>query len=110
VTRGLPLQRCDACSLAVFPPRLACPICGGRRWREEHTDGGVAEQVTVVRHALGHDGGDPHGLASVLTDAGPLVIAGTDPGLSPGSRVELWRDGNVLRAERPGFQPVERGG
>lgn len=96
--RGLPIERCDACGHAVFPPRLACPDCGARAWRPDLAETGVAEQITVVRHAIGRGGDPPSAIASVRADVGPLLVARVEPGLRPGCRVELWRDSGVLRA------------
>jgi uncharacterized OB-fold protein len=68
---------------AVFPPRVLCPRCGSRDWHDEQAGPGTAVQVTTHR-AGGH-------VASVVLDAGPVVVARAD-GIAPGSRVELEDD------------------
>ena len=68
---------------AVFPPRAVCPRCGSREWHGSPAGAGIAEQVTTHRA-----GGQ---IASVLLDAGPVVVARAD-GIEPGSRVVLEDD------------------
>jgi uncharacterized OB-fold protein len=85
------VQVCDRCSHAVFPVRVLCPRCGSRDWHEIAAAGGVAEQVTTHRA-----GGR---IASVATDAGPVVIARAGEGVERGSRVALEFDGGAPVAD-----------
>lgn len=81
------VQVCDRCGHAVFPVRVLCPRCGSRDWHEIVAAGGVAEQVTTHREA--------GRIASVATDAGPIVIARAKKGVQPGSPVALELDGGA---------------
>jgi uncharacterized protein len=84
---NLLVQVCDRCGHAVFPVRVLCPRCGSRDWHEIVADAGVIEQVTTHRA-----GGR---VASVATDAGPVVIARAGEGVERGSRVALELDGGA---------------
>ncbi|WP_347556476.1 hypothetical protein [Robbsia sp. KACC 23696] len=78
----LQLTRCTHCDLCVFPARFLCPACGGATWRAQEGTQGRITEWTLVRARIGvdaraDDGGPVH-LASVETDAGPVVIARID--------------------------------
>lgn len=83
MTRGLPVSVCLDCGHAVFPARALCPRCGSARWLEELVEGGVVEEATSRAGT---------GVASVRTDAGPVVIARSPDSAPPGSRVALELD------------------
>jgi uncharacterized OB-fold protein len=97
---GVPICVCSACGHAVFPPRLLCPKCAGSQWREEAVDRGVVEEAT---EALFRAGSEPvtRRLASVRTDAGPIVIARLLDDARPGAAVSLaLSDGAVSARPR----------
>jgi uncharacterized OB-fold protein len=50
LARGVLLfQRCAACSAAIFPPRVACPSCGGAELGTEESRGyGEVYSTTAV--------------------------------------------------------------
>jgi uncharacterized OB-fold protein len=77
---------CTACGEAVFPPRALCPSCGGRDWRSVEAADGTVEQMT-------ERGGVA--IASVRTDAGPVVVARAAASCAPGDVVRLEADGGV---------------
>ncbi len=109
ITRELEVERCAACAVAVFPPRLACPACGAERWRREPADAGTVEEVTTVHRAVGGPDG-ASSIASVRADAGPMLVVAVAPGTPPGARVALGYEGDVLRAVlRAAPQPSEEG-
>ncbi len=82
---------CASCGRAAFPPRLACPGCGGGEFREERTEEGVLEAVA--------DRGEVR-LGAVRLPQGPLAIARVEGDVQVGARVSLDEDGAV---------PVARG-
>ena len=79
----LAFQRCGTCGAAVYPPRLMCPVDGGRElaW-EESAGAGVVYSATTVH---GREGS--HGLCLVDLDEGYRVMAAGAPDI--GARVEL---------------------
>jgi uncharacterized protein len=88
----LSILRCNACGEALFPARYRCPHCGDATWTSEPAARGVVEESTVVRHRVGAQGsGDVH-LASVRTQAGPVVIARSVAALRAGEAVSLAID------------------
>lgn len=88
----LAIQRCNACGEAVFPARYRCPRCGAAHWTSEPAEGGAVEESTVVRHRVGAQGTGDVYLASVRTQAGPVVIARSDTALREGEAVALFID------------------
>jgi uncharacterized protein len=77
---------CAACGEAVFPPRALCPSCGGRDWRWVEAGDGTVEQTTER---------DGVAIASVRTDAGPIVLARASVSCATGNAVRLEADGGV---------------
>jgi len=65
-SRGVAMRECRNCGHVVFPPRALCPGCGAWDWKPRRVECGVVEAVTRA-------GGNE--LASVRTDAGPVVTA-----------------------------------
>ena len=84
---------CGACSHRAFPKRLLCPRCGGAQFRAIAAEFGLLEEVTTS------SAGDT--IASVRTEAGPLVLAGLDRPLATGSRVRLTRRPGLFAAAAP---------
>lgn len=88
----LAIQRCNACGEAVFPARYRCPRCGAADWASEPATSGAVEDSTVVRHRVGAQGTGDVYIASVRTQAGPVVIARSEAALREGEAVALVID------------------
>lgn len=85
----LKVFQCTQCGHTLFPARYFCPACGGGQWRECGVERGTIAESTVLRHRVGAQGdGDVH-LASVVTSAGPIVIARLEHALRSGDAVSL---------------------
>jgi uncharacterized OB-fold protein len=85
----LKVFQCMQCEVTLFPARYFCPACGGGEWRECMVQRGTLAESTVVRHRVGaQDAGDVH-LASVVTSAGPIVVARLDHAMQYGDAVSL---------------------
>ena len=91
MTHPLVIERCATCEQATYPRRLACPVCGASTWTSEVAEGGVVEQVTIVRKASTL-------IASVRTDAGPMLVARVTVDVQAGARVVLQHRGQALWA------------
>ena len=79
----LHFQRCGSCGAAVHPPRLLCPVDGGRElaWEVSAGEGTVYSATTV------HGREESHGLCLVDLDEGYRVMAAGAPEI--GERVRL---------------------
>jgi uncharacterized OB-fold protein len=95
---GIDVCVCAACGHAVFPYRALCPACGARSWRRERVHGGVIEERTAIRHRIGVTRRVSVPVASVGTDAGPVVVARLLGDAFAGDRVELLERGGVAAA------------
>ena len=85
----LKVFQCIQCGATLFLARYFCPACGCGEWSECAVERGRVAESTVVRHRVGaQDGGDVH-LASVVTSAGPIVIARLEDAMQPGDPVSL---------------------
>jgi uncharacterized OB-fold protein len=80
---------CTACGRRDFPRRLLCTQCGHDRFDAVDAATGSVEDVTVLHHRAGKPGGEIAYLATVLTDAGPRVIARLESALAPGTVVGI---------------------
>lgn len=88
----LKVFQCRQCRATLFPARYFCPACGGAEWDERVVERGTVAESTVVRHRIGtQEGGDVH-LASVVTSAGPVVIARLERAMQAGDEVGLAVD------------------
>ncbi|MEW9586209.1 Zn-ribbon domain-containing OB-fold protein [Paraburkholderia sp. DGU8] len=97
----LKVFRCKQCGTTLFPARYFCPSCGGAQWDECVSTRGNVAQATVVRHRIAAQAGAEVYLASVVTDAGPVVIARLDAAAQAGDAVSLELDeANRLLARR----------
>jgi uncharacterized OB-fold protein len=92
----LVLQRCAACSSAVFYPRSVCPACGSSELTWVPAGGfGTLHTYTVARRPTHRKLADrvPYVIAIVELDEGPRLtstVVGTDPDdLTIGSRVQV---------------------
>jgi uncharacterized OB-fold protein len=84
--------QCRQCSTTLFPARYFCPACGCAEWGERVVERGTVAESTVVRHRIGAQGGSDVHLASVVTSAGPIVIARLDHAMQAGDEVRLEID------------------
>lgn len=83
---GLSMQRCRRCSHVRFPPAALCPRCHDPAHDITGVEHGVVEEVTV-------QSGPPRlTLASIRTDAGPIVIARLTAPTDVGDRVLITTD------------------
>ena len=80
----LHFQRCGACRAAVHPPRLLCPVCGGRDldWVESRGNGTVYSSSTV------HTREERYDVSLVDLDEGYRVMSTVDGGGEIGARVQ----------------------
>jgi len=84
--------RCTRCGATLFPARYLCPACGNNAWSALDVARGTVIASTVVRHRVGTgNGGDIH-LASVATQAGPIIIARLEQAVQAGDVVSLTLD------------------
>jgi uncharacterized protein len=93
---GFTIPACANCGHSIWPPRLACPVCGAAEWNQKQAATGTVEDVT---EAPGYDE-TPTRLGTVRLDAGPPVIADIDRGAEAGDSVRLSLIDGVLRAEK----------
>ncbi|SAK82243.1 hypothetical protein AWB76_05613 [Caballeronia temeraria] len=97
----LKVFQCEQCGLTVFPARYLCFQCGAAKWRERAAERGTIDELTTVRRRVGaRDGGDVL-LASVTTDAGPIVIARIERAMRAGDAVRLAIDEQSRVLARP---------
>ncbi len=107
------IPACANCGHAIWPPRLACPVCGAAEWTEVPAPTGVLLDVT---EAPGYDStpirlgtvrlavlsADPSGKRnsgeSGAESAGPPAIAGVDGDVQAGDAVDLELVDGALRA------------
>ena len=99
---GFDIARCDRCGTLYFPRRLICRTCGNDSWGEHTLHEAVVEETTTVRYALGDDHAGPRHLATVRTEGGLRLIAGSDTPLADGTTVELFEQHGTpfVRARR----------
>jgi uncharacterized OB-fold protein len=106
----LAVPACTNCGHAIWPPRLACPVCGAAEWTDVPAPTGTLLDVT---EAPGYDG-EPVRLGTVRLAVlyasegrkgnswpegeGPPAIAGVDPDVQPGDPVLLELVDGALRA------------
>jgi hypothetical protein len=104
------IPACTNCGHAIWPPRLACPVCGAAEWEEVPAPTGTLLDVT---EAPGYDG-EPIRLGTVRLAVlygaggakrnswpegeGPPAIAGVDDGVEAGDSVSLGLVDGALRA------------
>ena len=87
---------CAKCGHAVWPPRLACPVCGAAEWTEVDASIGTVLEVTETPGASG----ETVRLGTVGLDVGPPVIAVIEEAVA-GEKVELELRDRALRARVP---------
>ena len=90
---------CNMCSAAVFPARYLCPTCGNAEWNEKIVEQGTIAERTTVHRRIGAEPSESVHIASVTTDAGPIVLARAEQLLPDGAQVRLTIDeANRIRA------------
>lgn len=107
------IPACANCGHAIWPPRLACAVCGAAEWTEVPAPTGTLLEVT---EAPGYDGtptrlatirlavpyADPSGKRNSRAEAeGPAVVAAVEGDIVPGDVVELELVDGALRARAP---------
>ena len=92
---GPSVFRCVQCDHRMFPVRFLCPKCHGNEFEAEVCASGVVTELT--RSALSGEEAGIYMLATVASDAGPLLIARVlDEAVQRGDRVALvLRDGGI---------------
>ncbi|VVE00032.1 zinc ribbon domain-containing protein [Pandoraea anhela] len=88
----LSVFQCNDCDHTLFPARYLCPSCGGADWRSVPIPQGIVSEATVVRQRVGQPNAAPLYLASVISMAGPIVIARSGAALHAGDVVNLTID------------------
>jgi uncharacterized OB-fold protein len=89
---SLDVHQCVQCGKTLFPARYFCPACGGADWLRRVAQTGTVMETTVVRLRVGEPGAQPLHLATVRTQAGPVVIAHIDALLADKTCVSLAVD------------------
>ena len=85
---------CMRSAVTVFPRRYFCRGSGGGDWRDVDAGEGTIDETTRVRHRAGAGGRPTTLLATVITCAGPAVIAKLEAPAVRGERVRLRVDAN----------------
>lgn len=103
------IQRCEACSRAVFYPRMVCPHCGSDALAWEEPGGrGTVYSTTVVRRKA--EAGGDYNVALIDLDEGVRMMSRVD-GLAPEAvRIGMAVQARVLPRENDGlvvFVPAE---
>jgi uncharacterized OB-fold protein len=98
---------CTSCGVRVFPRRYFCRGCGAGQWREVDAGEGTIDETTLVRHRAGAGARPPTLLASVITCAGPAVVAKLEAPAARGAPVQLRleADGAIVASPRPARPP-----
>jgi uncharacterized OB-fold protein len=100
MTPGLKAWKCADCGAVYFPERFLCRNCGGHRIETVTVEGGVIEDMTVVRHVVGQKDWQPKPIATVLIDGGARILAGVMDDAKPGDRVMLSQEEQAPYARR----------
>jgi uncharacterized OB-fold protein len=95
VSEGVTIWRCAGCGLGLFPEPLLCPRCHGHAFATDKVREGVVEEISVIRHMLGQENWQPRRIASVRTADGQLITVGLRDESGPGTRIELFQDGEA---------------
>lgn len=95
---GFQVPACAECGHAVWPPRLACAVCGSGEWGEVDASTGTVLEVTDAPGASGEIVrlGTVRLILAATVD-GPPVIARCE-GCEPGDSVSLALEDGALRA------------
>jgi uncharacterized OB-fold protein len=112
----LRLQRCDACSHVIFPPRPFCPKCASRKvsWFKASGKGKLYSYVINHRPAFGFEEDAPYAIAVVMLDEGVKMmtnmvdVAQTPEALVLDMPVEVAFDAVTGAVTLPKFRPAKR--
>ncbi len=106
------IPACTNCGHAIWPPRLACPVCGAAEWEDVPAPTGALLDAT---EAAGFDGSptrlgtvrlavlyaDPSGKKNSRAEGeGPPVVAAIDGDAQAGDTVRMRLVDGALRAEK----------
>lgn len=100
MSEGLNAWTCKGCGAVYFPERYLCAKCGSPDFETVLVEGGVIEDMTVVRHVIGQKDWQPKPIATVLIDGGARILAGVTDDAQPGDRVRLSQDEQAPYARR----------
>jgi uncharacterized OB-fold protein len=111
----LRLQRCDACSHVIFPPRPFCPECASRNvsWFKATGKGKLHSYVINHRPAFGFEQDAPYAIAVVMLDEGVKMmtnmvdVAQTPEALVIDMPVEVAFDAVTPEVTLPKFRPAK---
>jgi hypothetical protein len=111
----LRLQRCDACSHVIFPPRPFCPECASRNvsWFKASGKGKLHSYVINHRPAFGFEQDAPYAIAVVMLDEGVKMmtsmvdVAQTPEALVLDMPVEVAFDAVTEAITLPKFRPAK---
>lgn len=111
----LRLQRCDACSHVIFPPRPFCPECASRNvsWFKASGKGKLYSYVINHRPAFGFEQDAPYAIAVVMLDEGVKMmtnmvdVAQTPEALVLDMPVEVAFDAVTDAVTLPKFRPAK---
>jgi uncharacterized OB-fold protein len=95
VSEGVTIWRCVQCGLGAFPQPLLCARCHNPEFTADRVDDAVVEEVSVIRHMLGHENWQPRRIASVRTAEGLLMTVGLVDESGPGATIELYQEGEA---------------
>ncbi len=104
MSAGLTIWRCATCRAAFFPERLLCPRCYGDRFEPERLREAVVEEISIIRHMLGHENWEPRRIASVRIGAGPRITVGLRDESGPGAIIELFEEDGAPFGKTKGSQ------
>ena len=86
--------------MLYFPERYLCAACGAHSFETTTIAEGVIEDVTMVRHVIGQEDGQPKPIATVLIDGGARILAGVLDDAGPNDRVLLAQEDNAPYVRR----------
>ena len=95
MSEGVTIWRCAKCGAGFFPEPLLCPRCHGYRFTTDRVTEGVVEEISIIRHMLGQENWQPRRIASVRASDGQLMTVGLCDGSGPGTRIELFQEGEA---------------
>jgi uncharacterized OB-fold protein len=95
MSKGVAIWRCTKCGTGLFPEPLLCSRCHAHEFARDRVADGVVEEISVIRHMLGQENWQPRRIASVRTSDGQLMTVGLRDESGPGTRIELFQEGEA---------------
>jgi uncharacterized OB-fold protein len=92
---GVTIWRCKACRAGFFPEPLLCLRCHGDTFATDRVHEAVIEEISVIRHMLGHENWQPRRIASVRTGEGLLMTVGVLDESVPGTVLALFEENSA---------------